>query len=240
MNKLKKHEGSTTFWAVGGMVVFISLCLCLIIFARSTVLSVNRFVEDTITSSVLGAALVDRDRYAIMGDVYIDNPNTCYQNFCNLFSKNAQTDAFSNGTAYGSEDHPFIDFGDGNYVKINKFIIYDIPHKGVYNPTTGKYELRGEKHSLAGTIMSTGSDSDGVGNYIYGTYDDIDNITYTEKSPKMTTATGTEEDVTITKTCIFVEMEIPLRINFRNPFTQEKIEGTVIKAQLIDIEKVNP
>ena len=228
----KRHNGNTTFWASGMMLVFVGICLCLLSYTYRIIDKARISVEDAITFSALGAALVDNSRNAITGDLYIEDANECYENYCSLFSENTGCGEFINGEASGDTNHLFFDFSDGKKIKIKKFIIYNIPNQKSMNEETTALDpcFWGEKYVFENGVynvsQSFGSNEVGIGYYSYGSGD-----IPVEVSPDIRTRSGTTITQDINKTSIFVEMEIPIRIGFMN------IKGTITKSQIVNIEK---
>ena len=229
MSIKSKSEGNMTFWASGAIILLIGISMCFLILAHNVINKVNYSLEDSITFSTLGAALVDKDRYAITGDMYVKDAQECFDNFCDLFSENTGCGKFINGEASGSEDHRFFDFSDGKKIKITKFIIYNIPANKSVNTDLSPVEAWwGERYPFYNGSLGVydGSNEDGIGRHSYGSEEKP-----IEMSPEVETKDGGKKTVPITSTSIFVEMEIPIKIGIFN------IKGTITKTQIINIEK---
>lgn len=232
-----KHNGSSSFWLNGMVLLFISMSMIFLIFTHQIINKINYSIEDAMTYSVLGAATIDKERLAVTGDVYVDDYQKCFNTFCSLFSKNTGCDLFIGGEAGGSDEHRFFDFSDNKKIKIKKFIIYDVPTDSSFDerfknpdPIDGLRHMRGEIHSYIDGNWSITEYTEIPGSgVLYYTIDSAQNAHYFVKTPDIPTKSGSKQNVEITQTSIFVEMEIPLKVKFFN------IRGTTTKCQIINI-----
>ena len=242
MNILKKKSrGNVTFWANGMLLIFIAVCMMFLLFTHEIINQVNYEIEDAITYSALGAATIDKERFAITNDIYVDDYAKCLKTFEELFSENTGCGDFIEGEASGDLSHGYFDFSEDKRIKIKKFIIYDVPtvegkdggYLSVYtdpdDPTI--YAMRGEKYTYSDKSWASSERVMGIpdSGTLYYTFDGT-NKQFFEQSPDIKTRTGGTINVPITKTCIYVEMEIPLKIKFFD------IHATTTKSQIINIE----
>lgn len=203
---MKKYKGNITFWATGYMWIITSMAILYLLIAYVTIDEIKCSIEDIITSSALSAALIDNDRYAISGDLYIQDYEDCIEKFEHYFAELEGINNFdTSGKADGPSEHAYLNFKTGDKVIIKKFIIYNVSNTpNSVGHFTGEQYTFNNGHWATLTSVDFGSASD---SYI--------------KTPL---------NKPVTTTCIYVEMELPINVHFFG------IKGKITKAQTIAIE----
>lgn len=205
---MKKHDGNITFWATGFMAIILTISIVFLMMAHEKINQINASIEDIITSSALSAAILDRDRYAITGDIYINDNQECLSNYEAMFAFNEGINDFNSvAEVSGDNSHPYIDFLSGN-IKILKFIVYNIPK---YPQSTG--DFIGEQYTYQNQHWAS-----------------LTTVNYGNLSTTKYIKDPLNND--IMETSIYVEMEIPIKLGFFG------IKGTITKAQTVAIQHI--
>lgn len=203
---MKRHKGNITFWATGYMWIITSMVVLYLLITHVTIDEIKCSIEDIITSSVLSAALIDNDRYAISGDLYIQDYEDCMKRFEHYFSELEGIGSFdSSGRADGPTDHTYLDFRTGDKVVIKKFIIYNVS-----NTPNDIGHLIGEQYTFDN-----------------GHWAAIPSVDFGSTSNPYV---KTPLNKPVINTCIYVEMELPINAHYFG------IKGKITKAQTVAIE----
>ena len=222
-NKLIAHKtkGNTTFVIVGFVCLWMAMFICYFLLTHNKIELIKASIEDEITSAILSGSLVDRRKYSQLNIIYIEDKETSLDNFEKIFGYTEglapyDTNLFVDGEIGGPQTHPYFDFDpddETKKVKILEYIIYNVPTEpnadGDY--IGEKFVFKDNQWSSEDLACNFGRD--------FGTD--------TEQS-YIQTPLGEN----VTKTCVYIKMEMPLKVGFFN------IKNTVTKEQTVLIELI--
>jgi hypothetical protein len=192
-----------------------AMFICYFVIMHQKIDLIKASVEDEITSSVLGGSLVDRKKYSLSGDIYIENNRESLKNFEEIFSYMEDLNGFeADGSTAGKITHPYFDFEKpDNQVIIKKYIVYNVP----LEPNTEGHYI-GEQYIYEDGAWKKENKECNYGSG-FGT-------------PTENAVVRTPLGAEIKQTAVYVEIEMPLKIGFFN------IRNTVTKKQTVYIESI--
>ncbi len=215
LGELAKHKdsGSLYSWTLALCALTMAIYIMLLLAAFLKIDYSKQSLEDSITGAVMAGATVDRQRYSLTNNIYIQEPNAALQTFERFFGK-AEGLTFSNHKGKSSgKTKSYYNLVSGKTVNIKRFIIYNVPAE----PNASGHYI-GEIYTWengAWKISVKNKDFGKIGN----------DSTLTVQTPF-----GEKVD----KTGVYVELEIPVKAGILG------ISNTINKGQLVFIETCLP
>lgn len=213
--RLINHKDSGTLygWALSLCALTMALYIMLLLVAFLRIDYSKQSLEDSITGAAMAGATVDRQRYSLTNNIYIQEPNTALSTFERIFGKTEGLVFTDHKGRSVGKTKSYYNLEDGKTVNIKRFIIYNIPSE----PDESGHYI-GEQY-----IWEDGAWKVAIKDMDYGKIGD-----------DSTLAVKTPFGENVDKTGIYVELEIPLRAGIMG------IKNTIKKGQLIFIETSMP